>query len=70
MVKVDIGRIVKVIESQTVPNKFLGDIGIVTGKAYGNKWSVMFYMPVGELGSLSHTVDEDELVVIGTAFNY
>jgi len=58
--------LVKVVRTNSVPIELLGAYGIVTCRAYEDKWLVEFKGRTGGTMALSCTVREEDLEVIGT----
>lgn len=65
---IEVGSVITVTGSKTIPRDFLGMFGVVTSQSYGDKWMVRFIETIDGIGGLSHTASEKDLVVIGKAF--
>jgi hypothetical protein len=64
----DIGDIVIVVRSLSIPEQFLGQYGKVTS-VYGGKVNVELFSKIGTRGSLSHTSYPNDLLRIGKVFD-
>jgi hypothetical protein len=62
------GKVVKIVGSSSIPAMFLGMYGVITGKAYADKWTVELYTGAGKKGSLSHTADKEDFEVVGEVY--
>ena len=60
-----VGKVVKIISTESVFDDFIGRYGVITEFAYGDKWKVEFKAKTKSTGNLIHTVSEKDFKVIG-----
>ena len=62
------GKVVKIIDTTSIIEPFIGRYGVIKGFAYGDKWKVELNAVTPKAGSLTHTVSEKDFEVVGEIY--